>query len=404
VFGLVEDLFSFVDGSRHSYGGWQQLHKLDKASTDALATRAKRQRWSPRPWNPRSWRACAAVGSELIGMGSTSDVGTLLNNFVAELGRETRLLQQVVTLRTRATDHDSRTRITPLVNEVDAAVSRLEAKVEILRSYAKVRAAAIAEDTRKAEAHLQATRARISAIRQHLPDELLHVLRRKEADASAKTLAESRPPLAPVLNDAEQNISAPTPQGTSSTFQRALTTGRDKTAAAATMGRLEADTRRNENLSAVAPRPRNEHRPGYRQNEATAEETQTDSGELSVRDVTQEELSNAPSYVRGRLTVERTHTVVTALNNVLQKKYEFLTQDIRNLSSDEVTRRHEIQAVEAECGEIAGRSFFTDADCKLEGVRFDSITKSVVNLLRHVSILKEVRGKNKVRVFIVVDA
>lgn len=334
-------------------------------------------------------------------VGQGPDVGALLNVFVAELGRETRLLQQVVTLRTRASDSESRARMAPLFNEVDAVVSRLEANVEILRKYHSIRAAAVAADTAQAELHAQATDARIAAIRAQLPDELLHALRRKETEPEVSNIEEERPPLANVeSNDSQCNIPVSNQGNPGSRKAPAAGSGGGRERKETSQVRKPPSGKPGK--SAAAPASQRET-----QSEGICDERSqggSDDDAFSIKNITQQDLSNAPSYVRGRLTVERSRSVVTALNKVLMAKYEFLGQDARNLSSDDVTRRQDMQAVEADCIEIAGRPFFTDADCKHEGVRFDAITKSVVNMLRHVSILKEVRGKNKVRVFIVVNA
>jgi hypothetical protein len=335
------------------------------------------------------------------------DVGALLNDFVAELGRETRLLQQVVTLKTRADDHDARARMAPLFAEVDAAVSRLEANVEALRAFHTVRAAKIAADAARVDAHARVTEARIAAIREHLPDELLHALRRKEA-AVSEPLSATAPAGATNGGAAADGAAgtggvraAPKPASeANAALKRALAAGSDASRAPRTQ-----ENRPPSNTAAPASSVGRAGKWWNALDDRGDSGADFDVGELPhIPNVTHEEMSIAPSYVKGRLTVGRAAPVVAALNKVLRSKYAFLAQPIRTLTSDEVTRRHDIQAVEAECGEIEGRPFFTDVDCREGDVRFDSVTKSVVNLLRHVGALKEIRGRNRVRIFILVDA
>lgn len=331
-----------------------------------------------------------------MNLGRGPDVGALLNAFVEELGRETRLLQQVVTLRTRKTDTDSRERIAPLLADVDAAVTRLEANVEVLRKYHRTRAAAVSADSAQTERHAKATRARIAAIRNQLPEELLlslHQIETQQAVHSAPIL-DDRPPLAVVTSDHGGNISVSTKQNNG--LRRALAAGCGSETGGIRKGNLRASAPLDAKKGGENKRGQN---PDENGGLSRGEEAEVASS--TIRCITQEDLDSAPSYVRGRLTVERSRGVVTALNKVLCAKYEFLAQNPKTLSADDVTRRQDMQEVDADCHEIAGRPFFTDADCKHYGVRFDAITKSVVNMLRHVSVLKEVRGKNKIRVFIV---
>jgi hypothetical protein len=127
----------------------------------------------------------------------------------------------------------------------------------------------------------------------------------------------------------------------------------------------------------------------------------TDAPFPVIRGVMPHELEAAPQYVKGRLTVERVNSVVATLDKVISGKYSLLNRPLRSLSSQDAARWHEITAAESNCPEVEGRPFFTDADIRSEGVAMDSTLKSAINILRHVSILKELRGKNRVRVFVI---
>lgn len=119
-----------------------------------------------------------------------------------------------------------------------------------------------------------------------------------------------------------------------------------------------------------------------------------------IRVVTREELDAAPQYVKGRLTVEKIGTVVGKLNKIVADKYALLGRPYRELSSSEINTWQELK--ESGCSETEGKEFLTDGEIKGFGkCRMDATAKSVINVLRHVGSLKEVRGKNKARIFII---
>lgn len=343
------------------------------------------------------------------------DVGTLLNTFVAELGRETRLLQQLVTLRSGPADVDARLRMAPMLSEVDAALSRLESSVEALHSVHAARAVTIGTDAARAAHHARTIDARIALIREHLPAELLHSLARKEAEAPlpyergtedaedalyeecAGEVPVSDGPCSPPREEAQNvpaDVGAANPSVKhSSAMQRAIAAGCESSSTA--RGAKSRNPMEVENIA-----PSNAAPPL-----SSSFDRNLDKSLPYVENVTEEELAAAPQYVRGRLTVERVAKVVACLNKVLQSKYALLARPPRTLETDEVTRCQDIRAIEADCTELLGRPFFTDADIKLEeGVSFDSNTKAAINVLRHISTLKEVRGKKKVRIFILANA
>ncbi|PXF43359.1 Spindle and kinetochore-associated protein 1 [Gracilariopsis chorda] len=119
-----------------------------------------------------------------------------------------------------------------------------------------------------------------------------------------------------------------------------------------------------------------------------------------IRHVSQEELDEAPQYVKGRLNVEKISVVVDKLNEVLDKKYALLNKPFRELSSQEMTKYEDLR--DAFCPEVKGKDFITDNEIKgFGGCRMDATVKSVINILRHVGAMKEVRGKNRSRIFII---
>ncbi|KAI0563201.1 Spindle and kinetochore-associated protein [Gracilaria domingensis] len=119
-----------------------------------------------------------------------------------------------------------------------------------------------------------------------------------------------------------------------------------------------------------------------------------------IRYVTQEELDDAPQYVKGRLSIEKISTVVDKFNVILEKKYTLLSRPFRELTSQEMSKYEDLR--DAFCPEVSGKEFITDSEIKgFGGCRMDAAVKSVINILRHVSAMKEIRGKNKTRIFII---
>lgn len=119
-----------------------------------------------------------------------------------------------------------------------------------------------------------------------------------------------------------------------------------------------------------------------------------------INSVSQEELDAAPQYVKGRLTVEKIERVVKSLNTIASAKYELLGKAYRDLNSIDKNSYQDFQ--EGQCDETIGKQFLTDAEIKGFGkFRLDATAKSVINVLRHVGALKHVRGKNNVTILII---
>lgn len=159
--------------------------------------------------------------------------------------------------------------------------------------------------------------------------------------------------------------------------------------------------------AASSPKPkitRKQSRTGSRKKGNAAPQTKKEappSAEVPViTSVSQEELDAAPQYVKGRLTIEKIDGVVNSLNSIVTSKYTLLARPYRDLNSAEITQWQDFR--ENECDETNGKDFLTDTEIKGFGnYRLDATAKSVINVLRHVGSLKEVRGKNRSRIFII---
>lgn len=116
--------------------------------------------------------------------------------------------------------------------------------------------------------------------------------------------------------------------------------------------------------------------------------------------VTEDELDAAPQYVKGRLTLKKIEDVVEKLNAFVVEKYTLLKQSKRDLNGEERKRWEAFH--ESECPEAKGETFVTDAEIKkLSSVKLNPTANQAINVLRHIGALKEVRGRNKVRIFII---
>jgi hypothetical protein len=339
----------------------------------------------------------------------SKDAGDLLNSFVVGLGRETRLLQRLVALRTRTEDTAMRERMAPLFTAVDGAISRLEKAVAALAAFRRAQiahAAATADRVATVKAHRDRIIRRVDGIRQQLPVDVLSQVHAREAklpesrirelDGSTKQENNRNPGSQRLQNSKQLQIPHAQENLPSSNFKNATqaeaarknswnTTGRQKAQAPCQVQQREGHFSRSEEM-------------------ADRQESQAGApGVPLIRNITEAELQDAPQYVKGRMTIARMATVVAALNKVVCAKYSLLSKPLRSLNSQEVNRWHEVTSIETDCIELDGRKFFTDADLRHEGVSLDSAAKSVINLLRHFSVLKEVRGKNRVRIFIVAN-
>lgn len=119
-----------------------------------------------------------------------------------------------------------------------------------------------------------------------------------------------------------------------------------------------------------------------------------------IRSVTQEELDGAPQYVKGRLTLEKIQRVTDSLNKIVADKYRLMGRPYRDLSSTEKNTYQDLR--DNECDETRDKPFLTESEIKGFGnYRLDSTAKSVINMLRHIGALKHVRGKNSSTILLI---
>lgn len=118
--------------------------------------------------------------------------------------------------------------------------------------------------------------------------------------------------------------------------------------------------------------------------------------------VTEEELDDAPQYVKGRLTLKKIEDVVEKLNEFIIGKYTVVRKGRRGVAGEEKKKWEAFH--DMQCPEGEGETYITDAEIKkLSSIKLNPTVTQAINVLRHIGAIKEVRGKNKIRIFIVRD-
>ena len=115
--------------------------------------------------------------------------------------------------------------------------------------------------------------------------------------------------------------------------------------------------------------------------------------------VTDAELSGAPSYMAGRLTLDKLNALVNELSDIASKKYALLAKPPKSLSQEERRRRDAFKALEDDT--TKGTRFLTEADlasCAAAGQ--GATAKNLLMTLRHLGRLKEFKHARGQRCFL----
>ena len=110
--------------------------------------------------------------------------------------------------------------------------------------------------------------------------------------------------------------------------------------------------------------------------------------------VTDAELSGAPSYMAGRLTLDKLNALVNELSDIASKKYALLAKPPKSLSQEERRRRDAFKALEDDT--TKGTRFLTEADlasCAAAGQ--GATAKNLLMTLRHLGRLKEFKHSTR---------
>ncbi|XP_014275301.1 spindle and kinetochore-associated protein 1 isoform X2 [Halyomorpha halys] len=114
--------------------------------------------------------------------------------------------------------------------------------------------------------------------------------------------------------------------------------------------------------------------------------------EVSVNFVANEEFSQIPGYMRGRVTMDNINEFINIFNVTLTKKYELLKKAKKNKSKSELEQC--LLWKEQEVGELKGTYFCTAEDLdKLGNIKIGNKKYlSIITMLRHIKRIKEVRN------------
>lgn len=273
------------------------------------------------------------------------DAGAQLSAWSRDVHLTLEEQRRLLALRTMPLDRSSRTKIAPYLRNAATALHRAEGARAVARAFLRVERA---HTRRAAELRIRAMRqaTRIALIRARLPPHLQTAL--------------------------DKALAAPQPATT-----------------AAQLAQLQAQMQ-------AQPEPEPEPEPEIEP------EPEEDPCEFpQIKRVTAAALAECPQYVRGRLTAERVAGVVEKINHFVRLKYELLSRPAKQVKGPDRDRRAAFRA-NAEDPNVKGQTFVSDAELKAyTDFKMDATTRSTINVLRHLGALKEIRGKNNVRCFIV---
>ena len=102
--------------------------------------------------------------------------------------------------------------------------------------------------------------------------------------------------------------------------------------------------------------------------------------------ITAEELEAVPKYTRGRLTLQKMNESIDVLNGICADKYRILTTPASKLNNKTTKQYWKYKEADSH-PEVKGMYFITEAD--LRGV---PLPKGFIAILRHLGMMKEVRG------------
>ncbi|KAK4532298.1 hypothetical protein CCYA_CCYA11G3155 [Cyanidiococcus yangmingshanensis] len=120
----------------------------------------------------------------------------------------------------------------------------------------------------------------------------------------------------------------------------------------------------------------------------------------SMAPVEEAELQRVPSYIRGRVTLERIQKALEDIENILRHKYMLLRRPKHELTSAQLDQRCRYEDMETE--ETRGQYFFAEPDIKsCASLKQDTTGKALINVLRHLGRVRESRAATHCRIWIV---
>jgi hypothetical protein len=120
------------------------------------------------------------------------------------------------------------------------------------------------------------------------------------------------------------------------------------------------------------------------------------NGPPPLAPLTSEEFEAVPSYIRGRLTLERVNAAVKELEELLASKYEVLAMPMARMNEKTLAAFKSFK--NQETNETRGVFFFSDLDLPLtKHVKPDASGRALLTLLRTVGRIRNARGSAPTR-------
>ncbi|KAI6646539.1 Spindle and kinetochore-associated protein 1 [Oopsacas minuta] len=111
--------------------------------------------------------------------------------------------------------------------------------------------------------------------------------------------------------------------------------------------------------------------------------------------LTEDEFNKTPAYVRGRMGYQKFTMFVEKLQTVLDEKYKIASLHPSKIPMSKIKYYHDCK--DAETAETKGGYFFIEEDLKiLANLVLDPTLRTVLTILRHHHLIKEIRGNKLV--------
>lgn len=312
---------------------------------------------------------------------NNTTVMTPLDEWQSTFKQDVLTLHQIMLLRTRKGDDESRQKMYPWIKSISDAVTELDDSVKNLKRYV-VEERNRLTNFRRLQNAISVQTERYSLIKAQIPGEVGEILglHANEEDAADSIRKENKP----VKRNTENRCKPKESVGPRTGSKTTTPVSRRKLLPKQTRGGPPKTTT-----------------PRMSKTKRSLSKCGTDEANIpTISSVSQEQLDAAPQYVKGRLTVNKIQGVVDSLNRIASAKYGILANSYRDLNSVDKNLYQDFK--DSECDETADKQFLTEAEIKGFGkLRLDATAKSVINVLRHVGALKHLRGKNNVTILII---
>uniref|UniRef100_A0A0A9EIC8 SKA complex subunit 1 homolog n=1 Tax=Arundo donax TaxID=35708 RepID=A0A0A9EIC8_ARUDO len=106
--------------------------------------------------------------------------------------------------------------------------------------------------------------------------------------------------------------------------------------------------------------------------------------------ISAEELDSLPSYMRGRLTIEKVNIAINEVATYADANAHLVACPKKKLSEDTWEKALELRDIAA-TEAVKGKHFFLEADIKGPGLKLDHTGKAILTVLRHVGRIHETR-------------